>query len=150
MLHPYFENSRKRLTRTPKLYFHDTGLACYPLGIGSEQQLATDRMRGHLFENMVIADIVKRFCNEGRTPELMFYRDSNGNEVDLLVARGQAIEAYEIKSSATYNGSFESVFGKLTPALDARLTRRAVVYGGRQERRDAPIEVLRYTSLLSV
>ena len=150
MLHPYFENSRKRLTKTPKLYFHDTGLACYLLGIGSEQQLASDRMRGHLFENMVIADIVKRFSNEGRTPELMFYRDSNGNEVDLLVAKGQAIEAYEIKSSATYNSSFESVFGKLTPALDARLTRRAVVYGGRQERRDAPIEVLRYTSLLSV
>lgn len=150
LLHPYFENSRKRLTKTPKLYFHDTGLACYLLGIGSEQQLATDRMRGHLFENMVIADIVKRFSNEGRVPELMFYRDSNGNEVDLLVAKGQAIEAYEIKSSATYNSSFESVFGKLTPALDARLTRRAVVYGGRQERRDAPIEVLRYTSLLSV
>lgn len=150
MLHPYFENSRKRLTKTPKLYFHDTGLACYLLGIGAEQQLATDRMRGHLFENMVIADIVKRFSNEGRVPELMFYRDSNGNEVDLLVAKGQAIEAYEIKSSATYNSSFESVFGKLTPALDARLTRRAVVYGGRQERRDAPIEVLRYTSLLSV
>ena len=150
MLHPYFENSRKRLTKTPKLYFHDTGLACYLLGIGSEQQLATDRMRGHLFENMVIADIVKRFSNEGRAPELMFYRDSNGNEVDLLVAKGQAIEAYEIKSSATYNSSFESVFGKLTPVLDARLTRRAVVYGGRQERRDAPIEVLRYTSLLSV
>ena len=150
MLHPYFENSRKRLTKTPKLYFHDTGLACYLLGIGSEQQLATDRMRGHLFENMVIADIVKRFSNEGRTPELMFYRDSNGNEVDLLVAKDQAIEAYEIKSSATYNSSFESVFGKLTPVLDARLTRRAVVYGGRQERRDAPIEVLRYTSLLSV
>lgn len=150
LLHPYFENSRKRLTKTPKLYFHDTGLACYLLGIGSEQQLATDRMRGHLFENMVIADIVKRFSNEGRAPELMFYRDSNGNEVDLLVAKGQAIEAYEIKSSATYNSSFESVFGKLTPVLDARLTRRAVVYGGRQERRDAPIEVLRYTSLLSV
>ncbi len=150
MLHPYFENSRKRLTKTPKLYFHDTGLACYLLGIGSEQQIASDRMRGHLFENMVIADIVKRFSNEGRTPELMFYRDSNGNEVDLLVAKGQAIEAYEIKSSATYNSSFESVFGKLTPALDARLTRRAVVYGGRQERRNAPIEVLRYTSLLSV
>lgn len=150
LLHPYFENSRKRLTKTPKLYFHDTGLACYLLGIGSEQQLASDRMRGHLFENMVIADIVKRFSNEGRVPELMFYRDSNGNEVDLLVAKGQAIEAYEIKSSATYNSSFESVFGKLTPVLDARLTRRAVVYGGRQERRDAPIEVLRYTSLLSV
>lgn len=150
MLHPYFENSRKRLTKTPKLYFHDTGLACYLLGIGAEQQLASDRMRGHLFENMVIADIVKRFSNEGRVPELMFYRDSNGNEVDLLVGKGQAIEAYEIKSSATYNSSFESVFGKLTPVLDARLTRRAVVYGGRQERRDAPIEVLRYTSLLSV
>ena len=150
LLHPYFENSRKRLTKTPKLYFHDTGLACYLLGIESEQQLLADRMRGHLFENMVIADMVKRFRNEGRTPELMFYRDSNGNEVDLLVANGQTIEAYEIKSSATYNSSFETVFGKLSPTLDARLTRRAVIYSGLQERHDAAIEVLRYTSLLSV
>ncbi|MBR1550264.1 MAG: ATP-binding protein [Bacteroidales bacterium] len=149
LVHPYYENSRKRLTKTPKLYFHDTGLACHLLGIESPQQLSSDRMRGHLFENMVIADVVKRSTNEGRTPELMFYRDSNGNEIDLLLAKGQSVEAYEIKSSSTYNSSFETAFHRLPPQLEARLVRRAVVYNGTQERVGAPIEVLRYTSLLS-
>lgn len=149
MVHPYSENSRKRLTKTPKLYFYDTGLACYLLGIENETQLSSDRMRGHLFENMVIADILKRRANEGRNTELMFYRDSNGNEIDLLVPVGQNLEGYEIKSSSTYNGAFEKGFHSITEQLDARLTRRAVVYCGTQERRDAHIEVLNYASLLT-
>ncbi|MBQ8702947.1 MAG: hypothetical protein IJ524_01065 [Bacteroidales bacterium] len=80
----------------------------------------------------------------------MFYRDSNGNEIDLLVPVGQTLEGYEIKSSATYNSSFETGFRNLTPQLDARLSRRAVVYCGSQERTDASIEVLRYSTLLAV
>ena len=149
MLHPYYENSRKRLTKTPKLYFYDTGLVCYLLGIETAQQLSSDRMRGHLFENMVIADLMKRYCNMGKTPEFMFYRDSNGNEIDLLVPSGRRMEGYEIKSAATYNSSFEAGFRNLPKQLSQRLVRRAVVYNGTQERRDAEIEVLRYSSLLS-
>lgn len=148
LVHPYFENSRKRLTKTPKLYFYDTGLACHLLGIENEMQLGSDRMRGHLFENMVIADIMKRRANEGKNTDLMFYRDSNGNEIDLLVPEGQAIEGYEIKSSFTYNSDFEKGFRNITEQLNARLARRAVIYCGTQERREGHIEVLNYTSLL--
>ena len=150
MLHPYFDNSRKRLTKTPKLYFYDTGLACYLLGIENETQLNSDRMRGHLFENMVISDIMKRRAHAGKSTDLMFYRDSNGNEIDLLVPDGQTWEGYEIKSSSTYNSAFEKGFRSLTDQLDARLTRRAVIYCGTQERHDSHIEVLNYASLLSV
>ena len=150
MLHPYFENTRKRLTKTPKLFFYDTGLACYLLGIENERQLQTDRMRGHLFENMVVADMMKRRTNAGREAGLMFYRDSNGNEIDLLVPDGTGIEAYEIKSASTYSSSFETGFRHLPDQLSSHLTRRAVIYNGYQERRDAPIEVLHYSSLLSV
>ena len=150
MLHPYFENTRKRLTKTPKLFFYDTGLACYLLGIENERQLQTDRMRGHLFENMVVADMMKRRANAGREAGLMFYRDSNGNEIDLLVPDGTGIEAYEIKSASTYSSSFETGFRHLPDQLSSRLTRRAILYNGNQERRDAPIEVLHYSSLLSV
>lgn len=149
MVHPYFENSRKRLTKTPKLYFYDTGLACYLLNIESATQLSTDRMRGHLFENMVVADILKRRTHASQRADLMFYRDSNGNELDLLVPRGQMLEGYEIKSSATYNSAFEKSFHGLTNQLEARLMRRAVVYGGREERRGGSIEVLNYASLLT-
>ena len=152
LVHPYFENSRKRLTKTPKLYFYDTGLACYLLGIENEIQLSSDRMRGHLFENMVVSDIVKRRANEGRNTDLMFYRDSNGNEIDLLVPSSapQSLEGYEIKSSSTYNSSFEKGFHSITDQLSARLTRRAVIYCGTQERRAANIEILNYNTLLSV
>lgn len=149
MVHPYAENSRKRLTKTPKFYFYDTGLACYLLGIENETQLSSDRMRGHLFENMVVADIVKHRANEGKSTELMFYRDSNGNEIDLLVPVGQALEGYEIKSSSTYNSSFEKGFHGITEQLDSRLARRAIVYCGNQERYGSPIEVLNYASLLT-
>lgn len=150
MVHPYSENSRKRLTKTPKIYFYDTGLACYLLGIENEAQLNSDRMRGHLFENMVVADMVKRRAHEGKNTDLMFYRDSNGNELDLLVPVGQSLEGYEIKSSTTYNNTFEKGFHSVTDQLNTRLVRRAVVYGGTQERRNAPIEVLNYNTLLSV
>ena len=150
MVHPYFENSRKRLTKTSKLYFYDTGLACYLLGIENETQISSDRMRGHLFENMVVADIVKQRANEGKDNDLMFYRDSNGNEIDLLVPHQQSFEGFEIKSSSTYNSSFEKGFKSVTDQLDARLVRRAVVYCGMQERRDAKIELLNYRTLLSV
>jgi predicted AAA+ superfamily ATPase len=150
MVHPYFENSRKRLTKTSKLYFYDTGLACYLLGIENETQISSDRMRGHLFENMVVADIVKQRANEGKDNDLMFYRDSNGNEIDLLVPNQQSFEGYEIKSSSTYNSSFEKGFKSVTDQLDARLVRRAVVYCGMQERRDAKIELLNYRTLLAV
>ena len=149
LLHPYSENTRKRLTKTPKIYFYDTGLACYLLGIDNPQQLQTDRMRGHLFENMIIADVMKRYTNKGKTPELMFYRDSNGNEIDLLVPTGSSLEGYEIKSSATYNPTFEAGFGRITETLKSRLVRRAVIYNGTQERRNAPIEVLHFSSFLN-
>ena len=149
MVHPYAENSRKRLTKTPKFYFYDTGLACYLLGIENETQLSSDRMRGHLFENLVVADMVKRRAHEGKSTELMFYRDSNGNEIDLLVPVGQALEGYEIKSSSTYNSSFEKGFHSITEQLASRLARRAIVYCGSQERNASPIEVLNYASLLT-
>ena len=75
-----------------------------------EERLQTDRMRGQLFENMVVADMMKRRANAGREAGLMFYRDSNGNEIDLLVPDGTGIEAYEIKSASTYSSSFETGF----------------------------------------
>ena len=97
----------------------------------------------------MVADIVKRRANEGKSTELMFYRDSNANEIDLLVPAGQALEGYEIKSSSTYNGSFEKGFHSITEQLASRLVRRTIVYCGSQERNGSPIEVINYASLLT-
>ncbi|MBN1576317.1 MAG: ATP-binding protein [Chitinispirillaceae bacterium] len=105
-LQPWFQNIGKRIVKSPKLYFTDTGLASFLLGIGDTGQLKRDRLRGGLYENLVILEFMKTFCNRGIRSELYFYRDSHGNEVDLLLKGGSAFLPVEIKSAETFNESF--------------------------------------------
>ena len=107
LLPSYFENTSKRLTKMPKLYFLDTGLACYLLGIESPEQLSRDKMRGALFENFVVTEALKQRYNQGKESNLYFYRDSNQNEIDLLLKRNTRLYGIEIKSSMTYHKDFE-------------------------------------------
>ncbi|MEA4979731.1 MAG: ATP-binding protein, partial [Petrimonas sp.] len=125
LLPPFYENTRKRLTKTPKLYFCDTGLACYLLGIETEQQLARDKMRGYLFENFIVMEAVKSRYNKGKESNLFFYRDSNGVEVDLILKNGSDYTAIEIKSSKTYHPDFETGIRSLSSLLKNRLTDKA-------------------------
>jgi len=105
-LQPYFQNIQKRVIKSSKIYFSDVGLAAYLLGITHPAQLDRDPLRGALYENMVIAEAVKRFANAGRVPALYFYRDNHGNEVDLLVRTAAGLHPVEIKSSATFTTDF--------------------------------------------
>jgi len=100
-LHPHHINFRKRLVKSPKLYFVDTGLLCYLLRIECFDQLRTHAMRGAVFENLVIGELLKNSFHAGREPALSFWRDSTGNEVDLVVTAGSTSAAIEIKSGAT-------------------------------------------------
>ena len=100
-LPPYFANISKRLIKSPKLYFYDTGLAAYFMGIRHIEQIATHPLRGMLFENLVVVETLKYFLNRSRRPQLFFYRDSNGNEVDLIVPHAGCPVPIEIKSAAT-------------------------------------------------
>ncbi|HLB40167.1 MAG TPA: ATP-binding protein [Candidatus Babeliales bacterium] len=101
-LTPYHENFNKRATKTPKLYFYDTGLVCSLLGIKAVAELSLSPMRGHLFECLMITDFYKQFYNAGRTPRLYFWRDKNGyTEVDCLVALGTRLIPIEIKAAVT-------------------------------------------------
>ena len=105
-LPPWSRNVRKRVIRSPKIYFTDVGLAAYLLRIRTAEQAARDPLRGNLYENLVIADIVKGALNRGIRPELYFFRDSHGNEVDLLVREHGVLVPIEIKSAATFSTSF--------------------------------------------
>ena len=105
LLKPWHFNIGKRLIKSPKIYFYDVGMAAFLLGIENEQQMSRDPLRGNLFENLVVMELYKKQINKGKTPEMYFYRDSNGNEVDVLV-NDNGINAYEIKSSQTYHTSF--------------------------------------------
>ena len=102
-LPPYHANLRKRLTKTPKIYFYDTGLLCHLLGIRTPEQLRDSPARGAVFENLVVAETLKRHLHAGRNPKLYFYRDDSKIEVDLVdVTDRVAPELVEIKSTTTY------------------------------------------------
>ncbi len=103
-LTPHHRNYRKRLVKTPKLYFWDTGLACRLLGIESASQLATHPMRGSLFENWVIVELLKGRFNRGRNNNLSFWRNNTGLEVDVIVEQAGRLRPIEIKSGATLSG----------------------------------------------
>ncbi|MCU0842782.1 MAG: ATP-binding protein [Thiobacillaceae bacterium] len=101
LLTPYHRNYGKRLTKTPKLYFLDSGLACHLLGIARPDTLITHSMRGALFETWVVGEYLKAAHNAGETPALWFWRDSAGHEVDLLAERDGGLRAIEIKAGMT-------------------------------------------------
>lgn len=128
-LAPFYENLGKRLIKSPKLYFVETGLAGYLLGIEDQKMVARDPLLGGLFENMIVIEALKHRLNQGMNPNLYFYRDSNGNEVDLIIKRGRELYPVEIKASMTWHKGFTKNihrFHKLTNTNAAG----CVVFGG--------------------
>jgi predicted AAA+ superfamily ATPase len=111
LLEPYSRNMTKRVVKSPKLLFVDTGLLCYLLRIESAQQLMHGPFAGHVFENMVIMDKIKQFAEQGKRPPCYFYRSAKGEEVDLIIDHGAHVDAYEIKY--TMNPNAEMAIGLL-------------------------------------
>ncbi len=101
LIQPYYRNISKRLVKSPKLYFYDVGLVSYLLGIENEKQVSRDPLMGNMFENMVMAEVLKYRYHNGRDSNLYFYRDSRGNEVDLLITSGSDFFPVEIKAGMT-------------------------------------------------
>ncbi len=99
ILHPYSTNITKRLVKTPKMYFMDTGLAAYLCRWPNAETLESGAMDGAFFETYVVTEIVKSYYNAGRRPDLYYYRDIDGKEIDLLIAQGNDIYPIEIKKS---------------------------------------------------
>jgi hypothetical protein len=144
LLPPYYENITKRVVKTPKLYFNDPGLACYLLDIESPKQLALDKMRGAVFENLVVMECIKHRFNQGKEGNVFFYRDSNGQEVDILVKEEGQLTAIEVKSSMTYQTDFAKTLKMLPQWTSTPIVRRSVVYGGDFENTAGDIWALRY------
>ncbi len=106
LLRPHHANFSKRLIKSPKLYFYDTGLAAWLLGLRKADQVAAHPLRGALFETLVVAEMMKNFMNQGEAASLYFWRDSNGNEVDVIVEAGGKLNPIEIKSGKTLADDF--------------------------------------------
>jgi len=143
-LAPYFENFGKRVIKSPKYYFTDTGLLSYLIGIEKPEQIARDPLVGNLFENLVILEALKARYNRGLTPNLYFFRDSHGNEIDLIWQSGRELVGFEIKSSSTYHTSFRKGLDRFNGNV-APLARRYVVYNGERHRFSDGSESIRFS-----
>ena len=130
LLRPYHRNFGKRLVKMPKLYFLDTGLMAYLLGIRDAESLATHASRGMLFETLVVSEWVKREFNAGQTAELYFWRDSAGHEVDLLIPQGGRFTPVEIKSGATFSGDWVAALRKLSALFGNASLPPGIIFGG--------------------
>ena len=132
-LQPYYRNIGKRLTKTPKIYFYDTGLACYLLGLHTPADVSNSPLRGALFENMVIANMLKECYNSGLDSNFYFYRDKSQHEVDLLKEEGSQLYAYEIKSATALHKDFFRNLDYLRGLYGNNVQLTQVVYDGEQE-----------------
>ena len=140
-LPPFFENISKRLIKSPKLYFYDVGLAAYLLGIEQTQQISRDPLRGALFENMVLMELVKARFNRGLDPNLYFFRDSHQNEVDVVFKSGSSLVPIEIKSAQTYHSDFLKGLTYFEGLFPDRINQRFLIYDGQIEQQIKRIKI---------
>ncbi len=132
LLQPHHQNFGKRLVKTPKLYFHDTGLAAHLMGIRDPGHLSIHSARGALFENFVITELLKRRYNQALTSNLYFWRNNTGEEVDVLIEQGEKLMPVEIKSGQTFTSDFLTGLSKWTRYAGDKALPAHLVYGGDQ------------------
>ncbi len=131
LLRPHHRNFNKRLIKSPKLYFYDTGLASYLMGIRNEDQLYVHPCRGAIFENYIIAEVAKAYVHHRLEPPIAFWRDQTGHEIDLIIEEAQTLYPIEIKSGATITRSVFSGLNWWNRLSGGEARRSTVVYGGR-------------------
>ena len=141
LLKPYHNNFNKRVIKTPKLYFYDTGIASSLLGITHTKQIATHTAKGPLFENLIVSEMLKERFNVGASDNLYYWRDKTGNEVDLLIDNAGKLTAIELKAGETISTDFFKGLNYFS-ALSKKPVQPCLIYGGRQEqKRSNGIEV---------
>ncbi len=140
-LPPFHANMRKRLVKSPKLYFYDVGLASHLIGIEHPGQIGTHPLRGPLFENAAVVEVLKHRFNHNRQPRLSFFRDARGLECDLVCEYGSGLGIIEVKSGSTIAADYFHAIDRVSAMLP-QVTRKAVVYGGGQHQLRRDIEVV--------
>ncbi len=132
-LQPYYKNHGKRLIKSPKIYFYDTGLVCYLLGIETEMQLNTHPVRGNLFENMIVVEFLKNRFNKGKDANIYFYRDNLQKEVDIVEENAGKLSIYEIKSAKDFHKDFLKGLMYFKKNFPQEVKKSLVIYDGDTE-----------------
>lgn len=150
LLRPHHASFRKRLIKSPKVYFYDTGLLCWLLGIQESGQLATHPLRGSIFETFVISELMKVRFNRMLNAGFYFWRDSNGNEIDLVIDYGGFLMPVEIKSGQTINRDFFSGLERWTALAKDQAHQPTLVYGGTENMSHRGTRVLTWRTVANV
>lgn len=146
-LYPWHENFNKRVIKTPKLYFYDTGLACSLLGIKSVEELELHFAKGGLFENFIILEKMKLKLNKGEQADLFFWRDSHGNEIDVLETKGNTQVVTEIKSAKTLKNDFFKGLQWYEKIAKKYSIKKQLVYGGDDNQQRTEAEVISWRNI---
>lgn len=148
-LPPYFENFGKRVIKSPKYYFTDVGLLCFLLGIREADQISRDPLIGQIFENLVVIECLKSRYNKGMLPDLYYFRDSKGNEVDLLAQCGRFLKAIEIKSASTFAMKRLQGIRRFTSITD-KVEYSYLVYSGDYHQLSDDVSAIHFTKVDSI
>lgn len=149
-LSPYYENFGKRMIKSPKIYFTDVGLASYLLEISMPQQLSRDPLKGNLFENFIIMELIKNRLNKGLDTNFYFYRDSNQVEIDCLYKKDNELILIEIKSSQTFDSSFLKNIKKVMGMQGVSCNQGFLIYSGKQEQKIGGVKIVNFHHLSEV
>lgn len=150
LLKPFHKNFNKRLIKMPKLYFYDTGLACHLLGITQKEQLMLHFQNGSLFENFIISEILKFQYNRNLQPNIFFWRDKLGREIDCILEDGQSFKAIEIKAGQTINEDFFkhlNYWKKLTNLSSDKLF---LIYGGLENQKRSSANIISWQNMVNI
>lgn len=147
---PHFNNFSKRLIKSPKLYFYDTGLLVWLLGVKHPDQLTMHAMRGAIFENFVVGELLKHQFAKGEPSNLYSWRDNNGLEVDVIIDRGNTLIPVEIKAGQTISRDFFKNLKKWRTLADDKVQKSYLVYGGDEDQDRSDISVLSWRSLAKI
>lgn len=148
-LQPYFSNTGKRLIKSPKIFFYDTGLLCSLLNISSENELKNYFAIGSIFENFIISEFKKEISATNKSADIYFYRDTHGNEIDLIVDTGGGLIPIEIKLSSTFNSSFFDGITYWRNNIDKNAS-GMVVYGGKNSQKIQKNELVSWNALSTI
>jgi predicted AAA+ superfamily ATPase len=149
-LQPYHHNFNKRLVKSPKLYFYDTGVACSLLGIRTEDQVPLHYLKGSLFENLIINEFIKRNFNRGENRQPYFWQDSHGKEIDCLLINGESVTPVEIKSGKTMSTSYFDNLKYWRSLAALPEDQGYVVYGGEQSLQTSAGALIGWRNLESI
>src|SRR3989338_4053300 len=149
-LQPYFENFGKRLIKSPKLYFTDVGLIAYLLGIENEKQMFHERLRGGLFENLVLIELMKARYNIGKEASLFYYRDNHDMEIDIILPHGDYLIPIEIKSTSTFSPALIKNLKFFQKLVGYKMPMGFLVYAGETTQAFGNIQMINYREVYRI